>query len=89
MGSFGLFGHFSPFLGHFYGQIGFFLVMVWEVECNIKQNDAREGKNTQSSAKLHQNCAKLCKNMPFSAIKHLFCLKKNGKIDVSTYESVQ
>ena len=63
-----------------------FSAMFWEVDCKIKQNDAREGKNVQISAKIHQNDAKLCKSKPISVIKHLFCLKM-VKIDVSTYKS--
>ena len=39
-----------------------FLVMFffWEVECTIAQNDAREGKHRQNSAKIQQNDAKKC-----------------------------
>ena len=37
-----LFGRpFSPFLGRFYVS---FAVLFWEVDCNIKQNNPREGK---------------------------------------------
>ena len=80
----------SRFWGRFYGHFAIFFVMFWEVECNIQQNDAREGKTMQTSAKIHQIYAKLCKNkLFFSALKHLFCLTKTVKIDVSTYESVQ
>ena len=63
--------------------------MSWEVENNIKQNDARNGKNMQNSAKIKKN-PKLSKNVPFfSPRKHLFCLEKTVKIDVSIYERVQ
>ena len=63
--------------------------MFCEVDGEIKQNDAREGKNMQISAKYHQKYAKLCKNKPFFAYETLVLFKKTVKIDVSTYESVQ
>ena len=62
--------------------------MFCEVDCEIKQNDAREGKNMQISAKINQKYAKK-KQALFWATKHLFCIKKTVKIDVSTYENVQ
>ena len=63
---FGLFAHFLPFLRSF---CGVFFVIFCEVECNIKQNNAREGKSMQNCAKIQQNYAKLCRNMHlFSAI---------------------
>ena len=62
--------------------------MFWEIECN-KQNDAREGKNMQISAKIHQKYAKSSTNMQRFAYKTLVLLKKTVKMDVSTYESVQ
>ena len=38
---------FWAMLGHFSGILRFiFLVMFWVVDSNIKQNDARDGKNT-------------------------------------------
>ena len=45
----------------------------------------------QISAKIHQIDAKLCvqNKPPFSAVKHVFRLKKRTKVDVATYESVQ
>ena len=60
-----------------------------EIDCKIKQNDEREGKNMQISAKIHQKYAKLCKNKPFFGYETLVLLKKTVRIDVSTYESVQ
>ena len=68
-----------------------FLIMFWEVECKIKQNDAGEGKNMQIPAKNSPKICKIVQKQAFlSSIKHLFCLKKNPvKIDVSTCESVQ
>ena len=64
--------------------------MFCEIDCKIKQNDAREGKSMQISAKIHRKYAKLCKNEPFFGYKTLVLLKKKTvKIDVSTYESVQ
>ena len=52
--------NFGPFLGQFrvfaLSFYGFFRVF-WEVPCKIKQNDARESKNMQNSAKIHQNDA--------------------------------
>ena len=63
------FNHISrPFGGHFslgdfwaiFTVILQFLVMFWEVDCKIKQNDPREEKNMQNSAEIHQNDAKLC-----------------------------
>ena len=53
-------------------------VMFWEIDCKIKENDAREGKNMQISAKIHQKYAKLCKNKPFFAYKTLVLPKING-----------
>ena len=50
-------GHFSRFLAGFYGFFLLrFLVMFWEVDCKTEQIDAREGKNIQNSAKIHQKC---------------------------------
>ena len=64
--------------------------MFCDVDCKSKQSNARECQHMQLSAKIHQNDAKIVqKRSPFWAIKHLFCLKKTFKIDVSTYESVQ
>ena len=63
--------------------------MFREVDCKIRQNDAREGKTMQISAKIHQKYAKLCKNKHFFGYKTLLLLKKTVEIDVSTYETVQ
>ena len=64
--------------------------MFWEIDRNVKQNDAREGKTMQISAKIHQNICKIVqKQAVFSSVKHWFGLKKTVNIDVSTYESVQ
>ena len=64
--------------------------MFWEVECKIKQNDAREGKNMQNSSVIHKKkYAKVCKNKHFFGYKTLVSLKKTFKIDISSYESVQ
>ena len=61
--------------------------MFWEVDCNIKQNEAREGKNIQISTKIHQtNMQKCAKISPLSAKKHLFCLKTRSK---STFQSMK
>ena len=59
----------------------FFLEMFCEVDCKIKQYDAREGKNMQNSAKIHQNYAKLStkKTRPFFAYKTIVLLKKRSK----------
>ena len=61
--------HFQVFLDHFWGpfftDILRFLVEFWEVECNIKRNDAREDKSMQISVKIHENDAKLCKKKAF------------------------
>ena len=63
--------------------------MFCDVDCKIKQKDAREGKNMQNSAKIHQICKFVQKQALFFASKTLVLLKKTVKIDVSTYESVQ
>ena len=60
-----------------------------EVDCKIKQNDEREGKNMQISAKIHQKICKIVQKQAVFAYKTLVLLKKTVKIDVSTYESVQ
>ena len=52
--------------------------MLCDVDCKSKQNDAREDKNMQISAKIHQKYAKLCKNKPFFGYKTLVLLK-NGQ----------
>ena len=57
----------------------FFWLCFAMLTAKFKQNDAREGKNMQSSAKTHQNDAKLCENKPFSHTEHLFCFKKRSK----------
>ena len=65
-------GHFRPSLAHFYGH---FLVMFWGVASKIEQNDAKEGKNIQISAKIHQKYAKVCKKTkPYLAYKTLVLL---------------
>ena len=77
-------GHFSPFVAIFtaiFTVILRFLVMFWEVDCKLKQNDAREGNNMQSM----QKCPK---TSLFFASKPLVLPKKKVKIDVSTNESV-
>ena len=51
---------------------GLFLVMFWDFDCNTKQNDARECKSMQISAKIHQNYAILCKNKPPFAYKNIY-----------------
>ena len=79
-------GHFSPFLGHFLRSFCGFLVTFCEVDCKIKQNDEREGKNMQISAKINQKYAKLCKNKPFFGYKTLVLLKKRSK---STFQPMK
>ena len=60
-------------LGHFHRHVAIFLVTFWEVDCNIKQNDAREGKhmhfccqNSPTSCKIVQKQAPFgCKTLFF------------------------
>ena len=54
----------ARFLGHFYGHFAGFFWWFWEVDCHIKQNDVREGKNNQISAKFHQNMQNCAKTSP-------------------------
>ena len=56
--------HFGPFLGHF-TVILWFLVMFWEVDWKRKQNNAREGKNMQIFAKIHQKDEKKVQKQAF------------------------
>ena len=56
----------TVFVAHFqaiFTVILRFFYDVLEVEFKIKQNNAREGKNMQTSAKICQKYAKLCKVM--------------------------
>ena len=86
--------HFEAFLGPFWATFrpfqpifsrfwwGLFLRLFGGVLRSWLQNDAKWSKrmqNIQISAKFHQKYAKLCKNKPFSVIKHLFCLKKRSE----------
>ena len=69
-------------------RIFFINYLFCEVDCDIKQNDAREGKICKclpKFTKITQICAK---TSFFSPIKHLFWLK-TVKIDVSICESVR
>ena len=54
---------FALFFGPFLRSFCDFLVMFWEVDCNIEQNDAKEGKKIcPIPAKSHQkyaNCANI------------------------------
>ena len=63
--------------------------MLWEVDCKVKQNEARGGKHMQICAKIHQNDAKIVQKHALFGYKTPVLLKKTLKIDVSTYESVQ
>ena len=67
--------HSWPFLRSFCD----FLVVFWEVDGKIKQNDTRERKNMQISAKIHKYYTNLGKKASlFTPINHLFRLK-NGQ----------
>ena len=64
---------FGPFLRSFCG----FFVVFRDVECNVKQHDAREGENMQIPAKIYQKYAKLCINKLLFAHKTLVLLKNS------------
>ena len=52
--------------------------MFWEVQRKMMQNEAREGGNMQMSATIHQNDAKMSKNIPFFAYKTLVLVKNRS-----------
>ena len=90
-GRFELFwGILGRFLDHFYGHIAtFFWWCFGKMTATLKQNDARKGKLHKfplKFIKMMQLCQiQFIKICPFSPIKHVFCLTKMVKIDVSAY----
>ena len=50
--------------------------MFWEVDCNLQQNDAREGKIMQISAKIVQIIQNCAKKKPVFGYKTFALLKK-------------
>ena len=70
--------HSWAILGPFYSHFAGFFGVVCEVACKIKQNDAREGKDMQKFAKIHQKYAKSSQKVSFFAYKTLGLLK-NGQ----------
>ena len=90
-----IFGHFfcsllSPFwpiLGHFHRHVAIFWWRFGKLTVTLSKMMQEKANICIFVAKIHQHHAKLCKNKPFSAVKHFFPLK-TVKIDVSTYESV-
>ena len=54
--------------------------MFWEVDCKIKQNETRQGKNMEISAKIHRNGAKIVQKQAFFRYKTLVLHKKKSKI---------
>ena len=86
---------FGPFWGHCCTIFGPFLRSIrdfwwfWEVKCKCRkmmQEKAKYAKFLSKFTKNMQNCAK--RQAPFSAIKHLFCLK-DGQIRHFNHETVQ
>ena len=84
-----IFGPFTLIFRPFLRSLCGFLVMFGEIDCKIKQNDAREGKNAKFPAKFTKDMQKFCKNMPFFHLQNICFAEKTVKIDVSTYENVQ
>ena len=72
---------FGPFLGHFYGHFAIFLCCFGKLTATLSKMMQEKAKRYKFLPKIHQkkdmqNCAK---KTLFSAIKHLFCLKKCGQ----------